>query len=224
VWKPVRWPAPFGSQCSGLVSWDGGLVAVGGGDAGHLWTSSNGKKWNDQHIEGTASLYDVEVGSAGALVVGDAGTFPDTVPTLWASVDGAAWEAHPIAEAGSPYHLAVSPDGVLVVAGKLADGALVVWRSTDGLSWEEVALEGVSAGQTSIPTLESTPVGFVLSLVTRAEDGSSEGTAWVSADGSSWNRALVVPEGSLSAVGAIGPEARPARRTGAALTATPGVH
>jgi hypothetical protein len=129
-------------------------------------------------------------------------------PTLWTSVDGAEWEPHPIAEAGSARHIAVSPDGVIVVAGKLPgeDGPPVIWRSTDALTWEAITLPGVAAGPTALPALESTPVGFVLTLVTRAADASA-GSAWVSTDGTSWSEALVVPEGSLSAVGTIGPEA-----------------
>ncbi len=43
--------------------------------------------------------------------------------------------------------------------------------------------------------------------MTPGDDGSREGSAWVSADGSSWLKALVVPEGSLSAVATVGPEA-----------------
>jgi hypothetical protein len=208
-WTPAKLDAAPGSMCFGIVAGPNGLVAVGGGDAGHLWTSSNGKRWRDRPIRDTASLNDVKLDSAGLLVVGDAGTFPDTVPTLWTSVDGAEWEAHPIGEAGSARHLAVSPDGVIVVAGKAAgeDGAPVIWRSTDAITWQEMTLPGIAAGPSALPALEHTPVGFVLTLVAPGEDGSREGSAWVSADGSSWLEALVAPEGSLSAVAAVGPEA-----------------
>jgi hypothetical protein len=212
-WDPVKLPADPGSMCLGIAAGTSGLVAVGGGDTGHLWTSSNGTKWKDRAPKDTASLNDVELDPAGFLVVGDAGTYPDTAPTLWTSVDGAEWEAHPIAEAGSARHIAVSPEGVLVVAGKLAgaapggSGPPVIWRSTDGLTWEETPLAGDFGGEDFIPALETTPFGFVVTFLTRAEDGSGEGSAWVSTDGSSWLKALAVPDGSLSAIGTIGPEA-----------------
>jgi hypothetical protein len=196
-------------MCFGIVAAPNRLVAVGGGDTGHLWTSSNGKRWRDRPIEDTASLNDIKLDAAGLLVAGDAGTAPDTAPTLWTSVDGTEWQAHPIADVGSARHVAVSPDGVIVVAGKLAgeEGAPVIWRSTDGLAWEELAIPGTGPGQVSLPALEHTPLGFVLTLVAPGEDGSREGSAWVSADGSSWLKALVVPEGSLSGVATAGPEA-----------------
>jgi hypothetical protein len=209
-WQPVRLRADPGSQCFGIAAGRTGLVAVGsGGSGGLLWTSGNGRRWRQEAIDGAVSLNDIKLDAAGLLVAGDEGTAPDTSPTLWTSVDGTGWEAHPISDAGSARHVAVSPEGILVVAGKLPgeDGAPVVWRSSDGLTWEEVALEGLQAGPSSIPALEHTPVGFVLTLVAPGTDGSREGSVWVSSDGSSWLRALVVPDGSLSAVGAVGPEA-----------------
>jgi hypothetical protein len=208
-WAPVRLRAKLGSICFGIVAGPNGLVAVGGGDAGHLWTSSNGRRWRDRPIEDSTSLNDIKLDAAGLLVAGDAGADPETAPTLWTSVDGAEWQAHPIGEAGSARHVAVSPDGVIVVAGKAGgeDGPPVTWRSTDAITWQESSLPGIAAGPASLPALEHTPLGFVLSLVAPGADGSREGSAWVSADGSAWLKALVVPEGSLSAVASVGPEA-----------------
>jgi hypothetical protein len=208
-WTPARLRARPGSMCFGIVAGPNGLVAVGGGDTGHLWTSSDGRRWRDRPIEGTASLNDIKLDAAGLLVAGDAGELPDTAPTVWSSVDGVEWEAHPIADAGSARHVAVSPEGVIVVAGKLPgeDGSPVIWRSTDGITWQEFLLPGLGAGPTALPALEHTPVGFVLSLVTSGEDGTREGSAWISADGTSWVQALSVPEGSLSAIATVGPEA-----------------
>jgi hypothetical protein len=208
-WTPVKWSPSPGSQCFGLATWPGGLVAVGGGDTGHLWTSTNGKKWKDQPIAATASLNDVALQGDELLVIGDAGVVPETAPVLWSSSDGVDWKAHPIAAAGSARHLAVTPEGVLVVAGKLLGpngGTPVVWRSSDGSAWDEVALEGVPDGRSFVPTLRMTPVGLILTLVTPADGGPSGGSAWVSTDGSAWQRVLVMPEGSLSAIGTFGPE------------------
>jgi hypothetical protein len=63
------------SSCFGLVSWSGGLVAVGGGDgSGRLWTSDDGKAWTSSSIGGSTSLNDVAVtddGLAGIFQLAD---------------------------------------------------------------------------------------------------------------------------------------------------------
>jgi hypothetical protein len=207
-WNPVKWPASPGSQCFGLLAWQEGLLAVGGLDSGHLWRSANGKKWKDGTIEGSRTLNDIGRLGEQLAVIGDAAGATETMPTLWLSPDGSTWDAHPIAAAGSARHLAVGPDGALVVAGKLPGpegGQPIVWRSNDGETWEEIALEGVGDGRWFIPTLRLTPAGYVLTLTFGA--GGQSSSAWTSADGATWQQALAVTDGSLSAVASIGTDA-----------------
>jgi hypothetical protein len=212
-WKPVKWPAPDGSSCSGLVSWSGGLMAVGRDGSGRIWTSETGKTWAGSTIGGSTSLNDVAVTSDGLAIVGDVGSPPDSSPRLWLSADGVTWDEHPIAAAGSAQHVVVAPDGTFVVAGKLPgeppDGTDLptVWTSGDGVTWEEAAPAGLTGDTWFIPALRLTPVGYVLALSTYTEDFSVEASAWTSQDGSGWEEALAVEGDSISAVGTVGPEA-----------------
>ena len=210
----MKWSPPDGSMCSGLVSWSGGIVAVGRGDgSGQLWTSETGKSWTGSTIEGSASLNDVAATSEGLAIVGDIGIAPDSSPWLWLSADGVTWDEHPIATAGSARHVVVAPDGTFVVAGTLpggppdGSGLPTVWTSSDGVEWEEAGPSGLTGDTWFIPTLRLTPVGYVLALSTYTEDFSVEASAWTSQDGSDWQEILAVTGDSISAVGTVGPEA-----------------
>lgn len=63
-------------------------------------------------------------------------------------------------------------DGVIALAGIDGDGALTVWRSSDGAAWtaETVSDDAAPPGQRSVPTsLQSSPAGLIM-LVTHAPD------------------------------------------------------
>ena len=212
-WKPVKWSAPKGSACHGLISWDGGLMAIGSDGSGRIWTSEDGKSWTESTIEGSTSLNDVAVTADGLAIVGDVGLAPDVSASLWLSTDGVTWEEHPIAAEGSARHVVVAPDGTFVVAGKLpgeppdGTGLPTVWTSSDGVAWEDVGPAGLTGDTWFIPTLRLTPAGYVLALSTYTEDFSIEASAWTSQDGADWQETLAVEGDSISAVGTVGPEA-----------------
>jgi hypothetical protein len=186
-----------------------GLVAVGAGSAAY---SVDGSEWSvadvpalpEEILAQPAEDRFVELAgvtaSGSGLIAWGAAFVPlagnnierFAVPLLWLSRDGRTWTSVVDPSMDSVMTVGGGPGG-FVAAGK-ADGALVVWRSADGQSWEKVdELEDRSPIQTA--SVAGSMVGYV--LVGGYSDcfsgdcrPSTAPAVWTSPDGRSWSRVL----------------------------------
>ncbi len=132
------------------------------------------------------------------------------VPTLWTSSDATAWEPTTLGSDGTPFKVAVAPDGTMVVAGLAFDPAdttgttplPVTWRVSNGTITQST-LTGLPVAPSSITGLEWTPLGFVVSVIQNAA-GKQVASVWTSADGQTWRDALDVADGAVSTIGISG--------------------
>ncbi len=178
-----------------------GLIAVGlaGGNDAPVWTSADGLTWSaapsDPVFRG-AWLRAVAVGGPGLVTVGS--TMDG--PAAWYSSDGVTWErasAPPppqdVADDGADawmQDVAVAGDRLVAVGevGLEVCGPYcvrydpVIWTSTDGVMWTQVALDpDVFPSSTQLRSLAVGPSGFV---VVGGRDGKrADPRVWASADG-----------------------------------------
>ena len=134
----------------------------------------------------------ITAGGPGFVVVGsDWVDAEGAVAVAWTSDDGLAWAEHPIGSPGptsaltSPALSSVTTGGGMLVAV----GRVGIWRSTDGLTWEQAA---PSSGLGGIPLrVARGRAGFV--AIGRGLGEPCQGRAWTSADGASW-RDVALPD------------------------------
>lgn len=185
-----------------------------------LFTSDDGRAWEplaDGRAPEGGTVRDVSSGGPGYVAVGSAHSpLPEGQGAMvWTSDDGVNWAPVPDAEGLGPgllsygYVNAIASDGsVFVAVGARWDDQMTahpgVWRSNDGLSWEEVA----SAAQVDeFPSaIAASANGFVMGGVASGT-GMSVPVAWSSTDGRSWARVQVEPgQGGGIVDIAVGPE------------------
>jgi hypothetical protein len=206
-WPDIVWqvahlqPRPPGVSAERVVSvtaTDAAIVAVGYRETnevrdGIAWRSTDGDAWDviDSPAFDGVELVDVAPAPNGFVALGVADT-PDDVdhPTtvVFSSVDGSSWlRLPPLPATGdsSASSIAGGPAGVIALADA-ADGGQVVWRATDGRSFERVTLAGPAASGLIDP--HGVSDGFV------ALTGSRGSPAMLrSKDGSTWTASPVEP-------------------------------
>jgi hypothetical protein len=215
-----RVPADLG--VAGETMWDvtpggPGLVAVGlrfaptpGDTLPLVWTSADALTWNRAPFDPVfraADLSSVIAGGPGLVAVGRS----PFGPSAWFSTDGMHWQRAEVplvpanAARESELRDVAVVGGRLVAAGSLAlesgdDGVrteMILWTSTDGMQWTEVALDpGVFAPTSEVRSLASSPNGLVAvgwhhEVVEVPGGGYAviEPAAWTSPDGLRWHRA-----------------------------------
>jgi hypothetical protein len=135
---------------------DAGFLAV---TSNEVQNSDDGTNW--QHLASLDDgiyLFDIEhrgdtvVGAGGGLVDVEAGVAPPTA--VWTSLDGGATWTH--TEIGSVSDITSTPDGFAAVGVERDDSDPgynktrgVLWTSSDGLSWTQVAASDDPAGVSS---------------------------------------------------------------------------
>lgn len=113
-----------------------------------------------------------------------------TRAAVWLTDDGVAWS-----EATGPFNerwatALAGGDGDLLMFGSEADsGATVAWRSADGTSWEEQALElPVPPGEGRVSSVALDGGGWLgVGSISRGADAASAAVVWRSHDGRSWS-------------------------------------
>jgi hypothetical protein len=207
---PRKWQGgfPSGAVPRAIASTPSGVTLVGGDAFGAGYgltaTSVDGQEWELERLEELVTFVAVESKDSGLAVLARnacptsrkacQGTGGIGYPSYLAAEtpDPATWSGARIAEKGQPVHLAVSPEGVLLVAGyKGAGGALGLWRSTDGVTWSSVSPAGETPLGGIVWDLAWTPGGFML---------AGHGGAWRSPDGLTWER-VIESDGDVFAVG-----------------------
>jgi hypothetical protein len=136
---------------SDVVSWDGGLLAVGDS----VWTSTDGLTWQQipEPIAASASMWRATEFAGGIVAVGTDWRGGAVEGAIWMSVAGESWTRAPGGDDIFPTeaNLGVSmvadvvatPDG-LVAVGTVGTqdtgGTSAAWISTDGLNWDRVSV------------------------------------------------------------------------------------
>lgn len=206
-WPDIVWhvahlqPRPPGvsaEHVASVTATDAAIVAVGYREAnevrdGMVWRSTDGDAWNaiDGPIFDGVELVDVAPAPNGFVALGVADTPGDTdhpTSVVFSSVDGSSWRRLPplpVTGDSSASSIAGGPAGVVALADA-AGGGQVVWRATDGRSFERVTLAGPAAAGLIDP--HAVPDGF------EALSGSAGSPAVLrSKDGSTWTASPVEP-------------------------------
>ena len=176
------------------------VVAVGADQEGAaIWTSPDGVRWSrvrDLPEARGARIEAVAVGPAGFVAVGGQ---RDGKPMSWTTADGSSWLAGgPEAPRGA-LRAVIEHDGAYLAAGWTASpdaaeaSSPVAWRSTDGLVWSPL---GLIPGAGELSEIAVGPAGIVLL--------DSDGAAYHSTDGSSW-QAASAPLAGAEAITGDGP-------------------
>jgi hypothetical protein len=135
-----------------------------------LWTSSDGRTWN-QAVDGYGpphSFEDVVVFSNRIVAVG--ANSPDDLPAraaAWHSEDGVTWQQATmvdatIGEASSLVTVAIINESLVALSVPDADGLITIWTSSDGLTWTAATATQPEFGMMSTqPDLIATTHGLV---------------------------------------------------------------
>ena len=202
-WASVSFPgtARHGHQA---VFHDGSLWIVGGSDknANYLndvWKSADGENWD--LVTATAAFSNRQghqvVSFNGDLWLFGGDSDDGDANDVWRSENGTVWvrEAASAAWGVRRGHGVVFHGGALWLMGGVKGSGNNkvyyddVWRSADGVTWEEVTIEGDSwAGRKSHQVVS---FGGTLWLTGgKGDDGRGYRDVWASADGVSWRRAV----------------------------------
>jgi hypothetical protein len=158
----------------GVAYGNGRYVTVGAG----VWTSTNGRDWNEVSVPEVERLNTVRHTDVGFVAVG---VGPDESVVVLSSPDGEVWtqSTEERLPAGDVVLTDVTDIGDRLLAvgfGATASGeqGLVVWESTDGLSWAGVTLpEDVAEFGTPIAITAGGPGVVIVGA------GRGESTAWL---------------------------------------------
>lgn len=126
-----------------------GVAAAWWSTDGHTWTSVSVSRQNGLGV----NLGQIFVGADGLVAVGEASAGSKTA-TAWSSTDGHAWTPMAAGYTGAPSPAPGEPvlpsfqifdDGSHLVATDSGSGTVGWWGSTDGTTWQPLALSGATA-------------------------------------------------------------------------------
>jgi len=239
AWRHVagNWsgnPDTGGSIVTNATAGGPGYVAVGNHNS--IWTSSDGSAWSRAQVppvgadlitpefpDLTVDIF--EVGAVGEHLVATGRYFvenseasgPGGQSLVLASTGGATWSTvlPGIGDRGVP-RLGAGP-GAFILIGGARDGEVgsMIWRSTDGVAWDEVGTFDFGAGsndEISVNGIAATHRGYIAVGVRRAcFNCQRQPVLWTSQDGRSWSQradgepfALDEPGAALSSVAPFG--------------------
>jgi DNA-binding SARP family transcriptional activator len=192
--------APGEQEMAAVVPFGSGALAAGfttGSDRdAALWRSDDGVVWEAVSSgafggEGIQQINALATGCGGVIAVGQETIDGEIDAAVWRSADGATWERleDPDVFGGEGpqqmFTVACSPDG-LVAAGRDgigpgADGAM--WTSVDGLRWERVPPDTISAladpaGRQSVKVLLPIDDGMI-ALGAEGRGADEDADAWI---------------------------------------------
>jgi hypothetical protein len=160
------------------------------------WTSPDAQTWAFHVIGTTPFTFPVSLagGHSGPVVaVGRSGA----VPQAWTTVDGQTWEPHSVATLGdgtvAERMSAVAAGSNGFVAGgsagpELLDRHARFWMSTDGATWQPVVEDAPAFENAEVRAITPFQGGFVAVGVVGSVQNPTGAVAWVSSDGTGWNR------------------------------------
>ena len=210
-WESVAWSqvqAPFAdagattTELDTIVVADGRFVAWGrawrpdrheGAAMDSAFVSDDGHSWRTALIDDgvadgdTSDLLGIAAGPDGLLAYGSVCCSAES-RAAWLSRDGLAWQRLQLVgfdpAAHYWYTVAAAADGWLAVISDVTGRNRLV-GSSDGASWSAIAIDGH-------PTdIAATGDRLVVVGHMLADDGSTDGAVWTSADGVDWTRQAI---------------------------------
>ncbi len=222
--QPFVWSSPDGLDWSpartddlgegfDVISWESGLLAVGGQPGVEVWISEDGTDWSPTPqpsavFEESDVVWSVTEGGPGLVAVGEVVDGPAVV---WTSVDALTWERVPhdpetFGTVASMYSVTPGGPGLVAVGAYNAtietvegcsaenpemwvecpESNAAVWTSVDGVEWSRVPHD---------PAVFGTPeIGSEIFDVAVGESGlvavggtpADGAMAWISTDGLTW--------------------------------------
>lgn len=234
IWpSALRWSEPTylppGNRAMDAVAWSGGYVAVGSAADGEqtaaaAWVTDDWMSWErtllDRPVEGGSTIARVIVVGSRLVAIGTSGVLRcvppegdgrkcDPLPiAFWSSRDGRNWQREPDVPALSGVYMtgiATNWSSAVMIGNRGWDRP-GIWRSADGLAWDEESLpaavfhgDGKFTGahflDVGIGPIGWIIVGFEGGTEPRCCEGNLANkipAAWFSSDGWSWRRAAVV--------------------------------
>ncbi len=180
---------PHGYVIAGPASGAGGVHEP------DIWWSADLSSWTRApDVSGSSQVLAVAAGSPGFVSAGS----HDDQPAVWTSSDGRTWTAVTVplpsgASGGMIQQVAISGK-VAVALGQQATAHGVqplAERSEDGgRTWQPVPFSGPGPGA-SFTALTAGPHGFTAAAVSGSASGTTDASAWTSADGTNWTRSQV---------------------------------
>jgi len=238
AWRHVagNWsgnPDTGGSIVTNATAGGPGYVAVGNHNS--IWTSRNGSAWSRAQVppvgadlitpefpDLTVDIF--EVGAVGEHLVATGryfvensdGSGPGGQSLVLASSGGQTWSTvlPDVGDRGVP-RLGAGPGAFLLIGGP-RDGEVgsMIWRSTDGVAWEEVGRFDFGAGsdtEIDVSGIAATDRGYIAIGVRQAcFNCPRQPVLWTSQDARSWSPvdgepfALDEPRAALSSVAPFG--------------------
>jgi hypothetical protein len=198
---------------------------VAGGSAGpelfdrhaRFWTSPDGLEWrsvpDDPAAFANAEVRAITTYGDGLVAVGVVGSAQ--VPTgavAWTSTDASTWTRidDPALYGGKAVAVTAAPFGGLVAVGSDLDRReAVAWTTADGRRWTRAPSEASRQQQGFVWMTDATAIGETVIAIGEYQ-GLQRGTAtaWVSGDGTHWDRARTAPvqeQGEFYAITPAGP-------------------
>ena len=198
--------APLGHAATRLAGGPGGWLAVG---PQAIWTSADGLSWTLASTSGVPQLPGDQLlvlnsTAHGFLAAGVAAASGGvTQAVVWTSQNGLTWERKTAAQLGLTASGALA-EGIIygashgsdtVISGGIASGVDAAWLSTDGGStWSAVTIPADHGATTSLSGLGSDGSGLVAVRPGQAATGGTDGVAYFSPDGTTWQYAGTIDE------------------------------
>jgi hypothetical protein len=175
------------------------LMAGTAGSATTVWSTSDGDTWTQisdpDAFDMTGRRFVAqgmsEDGSGGLVIVGNSvgSGATDVIATAWRSLDGRTWSQAQV-DAGKGQEMiggvAAGPGGIV------AAGNGIAWFSTDGSSWQPVAMP---AAQAFIPRAVGSWDGGFAIVALSGSSSTTRSAVWYSSTGTSWTQASTVLDG-----------------------------
>ncbi len=224
--QPFVWSSPDGLDWSpartddlgegfDVISWESGLLAVGGQPGAEVWISEDGTDWSPTPqpsgvFEESDVVWSVTEGGPGLVAVGEVIDGPAVV---WTSVDALTWERVPhdpetFGTVASMYSVTPGGPGLVAVGAYNATIETVegcsaenpemwaecpepnaaVWTSVDGVEWSRVPHDPAVFGTPEIGSdIFDVAVGES-GLVAVGGTPADGAMSWISTDGLTWTR------------------------------------
>ena len=200
---------PLGFKATRIAGGQRGWMAFGDNA---IWTSQDGQSWT---LAGTRGITPRQSGDTinvvtntpnGFLAAGYETTSAGTQAVTWTSRDGVTWQRLTAAQLGLQ-EPGGAPQGIDFAvshgtATVITDRGTGVWLSIDsGARWTPVTVPVDHGAQNAIRGVSFDGAGLILVRPGRTASGASDGVAYFSADGRTWQYA-----GTIAAAGGWSPD------------------
>jgi serine/threonine protein kinase len=209
VQRPGGGQPPLGHEATRIAGGQRGWMAFGD-DA--IWTSQDGQSWT---LAGTRGITPRQSNDTinvvtntpdGFLAAGYETTSAGSQAVTWTSRDGVTWQRLTAARLGLQ-EPAGTPSGIDFAVSRgnatvITDRGAGVWLSTDsGAHWTPVTIPVDHGAQNAISGVSFDGAGLIAVRPGRTASGASDGVAYFSQDGRTWQYA-----GTIAAAGGWSPD------------------